>query len=187
MITFFLRVFCPSRAPNHPSRPPLKGRSLLLALNRNDYRGIGLPSPFGEGPGGEEILLCAYFVVGHTVCFNLCLFPPCPPLKRSSPLTALNRNDYRGFSPPSPFGEGPGGEEILLCAYFVVGHTVCFTLCLFPPCPPLKRSCPLTALNRNDYRGIGLPSPFGEGPGGEGKTFFQMERGQGVRITVPSP
>ena len=125
-----------------------------------------------------------------SACFaphGLQITPPWPPLKGRSPLTALNRNNHRGISLPSYLGEGPGGEGILLCAYFVVGHTVCFTLCLFPPCPPLKRRSPLIALNRNDYRGFSLPSPFGEGPGGEGKTLFQMERGQGVRITLPSP
>ncbi len=37
-----------------PPWPPLKGRSLLLALNRNDYRDFSLPSPFGEGPGGKD-------------------------------------------------------------------------------------------------------------------------------------
>ena len=49
----YLRIL-PSRYPNHPSRPPLKGRSPLIALNRNNYRDFSLPSPFGEGPGGEE-------------------------------------------------------------------------------------------------------------------------------------
>ena len=109
MITSFLRIFYPSRPPNHPSRPPLKGRSPLLALNRNDSLTPD-PSPFGERPGGGGILHCAYFVVGHNVCFTLCLFSSQPPIEEE-PSDSLNRNNHRGISLPSPFGEGPGGED----------------------------------------------------------------------------